>query len=203
MGSISKKLFHQGLSVPLNAPYMQNQSEKVQQNILYPVRMQTWLLSPRINAILKKTVNLAYEANVSHMQADIHSPLTGKTKDARSQYSHKFTGYYFVHKNLDFKAQAEYVNNAIATSQRAVLTFVDLGIVYRHRNFNFKLNWNNVLNSSAYTYAIYGGLDIYQYAYTAYWRAWYSSIKLFQSIVLTSGALPAGTCLFDGIISIH
>ena len=166
LGSISKKLFYQGFSVSLNAQYLQNKSERVQQEILYPVRMQTLLLTPRINAILKRTINLAYEMNFSYMQTAIESPLTGKTKNAHNQYSHKFTGYYFINKKLDFKAQAEYFNNEITASQKASLTFVDLGLVYRHRKFNFELNWNNILNQSAYTYTIYRGLDTYQYTYT-------------------------------------
>jgi hypothetical protein len=165
LGNISKKLFYQGLSVSLNAHYLRNKSERVQQNILYPVRMQTLLLTPRINAILRRTVNLAYEVNFSHMQTDIDSPLKGKTKNAHNQYSHKFTGYYFINKNLDLKAQAEYFNNEIAASQKASLTFMDLGLVYRRRKFNFELNWNNILNQSAYTYTIYRGLDTYQYTY--------------------------------------
>jgi len=165
VGYISKKLFFQGLSVSFNTQYLQNTSKRVQQDILYPVRMQTLLLAPKINAILMRSVNLAYEVNFSYMQADIDSPLKGKTKNVRNQYSHKFTGYYFINKNLDFKAQAEYFNNEVVASQKATLTFVDLGLVYRHRQFNFELNWNNILNQSAYTYTIYSGLDIYQYTY--------------------------------------
>jgi hypothetical protein len=165
MGYIAKNLFYQGVSLSLNTQYLQNKSERLQQDILYPVRMQTLLLTPKINAILKRTVNLVYEVNFSYMQTDIDSPLKGKTKNTYNEHSHKLTAYYFINKNLNLKAQAEYFNNEITTSQNATLTFVDLGITYRHRNFNFELNWNNILNQSNYTYTIYSGLDIYQYTY--------------------------------------
>jgi hypothetical protein len=166
MGYISKNLYYQGISLSLNTQYLQNKSERQQQDILYPVQMKALLLSPKIDAMLKRMVKLSYEMNFFHTQTDIHSPLKGKTKNAHNRHSHKFTGYYFINKNLDFKVQTEYFNNEVTASQKATLTFVDSGITYRHRNFNFELNWNNILNQSDYTYTIYSGLDIYQYTYT-------------------------------------
>ncbi|GHV31396.1 TonB-dependent receptor [Bacteroidia bacterium] len=165
IGYIAKNFFYQGITLSLTTQYMQNKSEKQQQGILYPVRNQILLLAPRITLILKRTATFTYETNFTDRQTDIYSLVKGKIKNSLNQLSQKLQGHYFVNNKMEINAQAEYLHNEIAPSVHSQLAFVDLGFTYKHKNLNFELNWNNILNQKNYTYTSYGELDTYQYVY--------------------------------------
>jgi hypothetical protein len=165
MGYIAKNFFYQGIMLSLNTQYLLNKSERLQQGVLYPNQMQNWMLNPKINATIKRKANVSYEAIFSNTQMKILSPVHEKIKNSFNEISQKFKGHYFFSKSIEFNTQAEYLHNEIAKGIHSKLTFVDLGVSYKHKNFNFTLNWNNILNQKDYAYTVYGGLDVYQYSY--------------------------------------
>jgi hypothetical protein len=165
MGYIGQNFYNAKTNISLTAQYMLIKSEQLQQGIAYPLQSAIWSLTPKVSVIVKKYATLSYEAAISNNSMSITSPNNRKTKTAVNQISQQLKGYLFPHKNLKFKAQAEYLYNEIAASVHSQSVFMDMEVNYTHKQLEFTLAWNNILNQKEYAYTLYNGLDTYQYNY--------------------------------------
>jgi hypothetical protein len=165
MADIAKNFYYPGITLSLNLQYLNTKSEQLQQRILYPLRSEILSATPKISAVIKKYATVSYEAHLSNSRLTIQSPVRGETKTSFNQFSQILKVYYFPNKIFAVKAQAEYLYNEVSAATHTHSVFADLGITYKYNQFDFALNWNNILNQKEYAYTQYNGLDTYFYSY--------------------------------------
>jgi hypothetical protein len=165
MGYVSKNFYDAKTNFSLTAQYTLIKSERLQQGVAYPHQSAIWSLTPKVSVVVKQYATLSYEASISNNSLSISRAKQGKIQTSFDQVSQRLKGYYFPNKKLKFKAQAEYLYNEITTSTHSKYVFVDLELNYTHKQLEYALAWNNILNQKEYAYTVYNGLDTYQYNY--------------------------------------
>ena len=162
-GYIGKYLRILTTNVSLQTNVIRNQSEKLQQDILYPVQSLSIFLTPKINVKINDNMNVEYYANIASQSVTIET-LDNAIRNHSSRISQSLNYFYFI-KQWELSVQGEYLYNQIEKNVSAKTFFADLRLKYAAKFADFELLWNNILNNKSYKYIIYSDLDTYIYNY--------------------------------------
>jgi hypothetical protein len=150
-------------NISLQANVSYNRSEKLQQDILYPVQSLGVFLTPKINVKISDAMNAEYRASIISQHVGIETS-DNTTRNRSGQVSQNLNYYYFIN-NWELSVQGEYLYSQIARNVSAGTFFADVRLKYAAKFADFELSWNNIFNNRSYKYIIYSDLDTYIYNY--------------------------------------
>lgn len=61
--------------------------------------------------------------------------------------------------------KSDITRKEIASGQYKTMSLFDTGAVYKHKSLRFGLTLRNILNSKAFSYNVFNGLDRFSYSY--------------------------------------
>jgi hypothetical protein len=177
---ISKTFPRAGISASLKAQYTGERSERLQQDILYPLQTDEWEIAPKITAKVRDKAVIAYEAKFTSERQTIWKPGKAASASSIQVLSQKLKAAYTPLTPLEIRLQAEYLYNEVSSSVATHDVFADAGLSYRFPRFRLSLDWSNIFNQQEYAYTTYNDLNTFRYSYRL--RPW--SVMATVAIIL-------------------
>jgi hypothetical protein len=138
-------------------------SLQANQGEVTPFSSNFWNFSPTINTRINRNVNLSYQTTFNRTTSKI------ETSDMKLlpvwAMSHKPSINLLLAKSLSIYLGYEYFHNSAITEGSRNMSFGDVGVRYKWKKGEIRLDYTNIFNTSRYISASYSEISQYYYAY--------------------------------------
>ena len=142
--SLMKLFFDWSLSTGLEISYNQNFSQIKQQDILYPYKSSTYIISPSIKWSKLKNLNLEYSMK-SYLSTV--SSKNFSSKQSSTLINQELNSYWNIRSNFSVNTTVQHFHNKIQGYATTNLLFLDLGCQYDFKKITLNIDWTNILNT--------------------------------------------------------
>lgn len=148
----------------LNVNYTSMKGERQQQKVLYPFKASGWAFIPKLNIKFSDATSVSYQTMASNRITEIIRS-NDTFRSSMWQITQQLSAYYLLGKKWQFNGRLEHSYNEISENNSVNMFFADVGITFKHAQFEFNLSTNNLFNEKSYSYSIFSGLDRFDYEY--------------------------------------
>ncbi len=148
----------------LNVNYTSMKGERRQQEILYPFKASGWAFMPKLNIKLSDASSVSFQAVAGNRITEIIRS-TDTFRSSMWQITQQLSAFYLLGKKWQFNGRLEHSCNEIGENNSVKMFFADIGITFKHAQFEFNVSTNNLFNEKSYTYSAFNGLNRFDYEY--------------------------------------
>ncbi len=157
-GKVSKTVDSWNTTFWLDAGYSYTTAEQLSQHQWTRFASETFSLRPKVVVKPAYWTNVEYEASFARSQLKILEPQTSQSAPILSM-SHFLTWSFNFIKKLQAYVHGEYYYNHAANTSYPAVFFVDAGVSYTWKQFEFSVDCRNILNNKRYEYSVLGTLS--------------------------------------------
>lgn len=160
---IGKEIESINSSVSIGGSYSYNSSSQLTQGIISDYKAQYFSVNPNFTIRYKEKANFSYRLNMAWSESKIENGNTNLP--IMRTMSQRMTLNVFPAKRLVLTASCEnFYNNAIESGSR-YMWFADINAKYKWKDFEFMLDYTNILNTKKYISSSYSDVGRYYYSY--------------------------------------
>lgn len=163
-GYAGKLLNSIGSNFSLTANVSLGESEKIQQEQLYPIRTKNYNALTNWTTRFNDVLQVMYNGSFSYNDLRISSSM-GKTKNSNHILSQRIIAHIEASRHWTFSVQGEHLYTKSSDEKVKNLFFGDLSLKYKSSGFDIMVMWNNIFNQKQYRTVVYDELNVYTYNY--------------------------------------
>ncbi|HBX47105.1 carboxypeptidase-like regulatory domain-containing protein [Limibacterium fermenti] len=161
---LGKYFSHIKTNIGLTSDYHSSQLSRFQQDVLYPMEVNTLRTTISGNTKLSDWLTFVYRCNWVETASLIKGSGTSY-QSSFTQIGQQFKTYVSLSKKLSFNLQLEHTYNEIGKDTSVDIFLANIAASYKLENVDFDLSWNNLFNKKEYAYSFFNGLETYMYRY--------------------------------------
>ncbi len=158
--SLGKEIPALRSTVKLTGNYSHNQSVALYQGLISDYRLETFSLSPNIQTDLNFII-FKYNASYRYNKNKINN----ERKASIHYLKQEFSASVIPTKGLLFHLSFNHYHNSRITSSARSMWFGNIGVRYKHKRAEWRLDWTNIFNTKQFVAYSYNDVSSYYSAY--------------------------------------